>query len=76
LPETFEALTNSLGRRPARRSARADDDVYGGQSLPGVPERFANYATKFVASDGVADDFRADGKPEPGCPRAVRAHGH
>ena len=42
----------------------------------GVTERFADYATKSVASDGVADDFGTDGQAEAGTGDGIAVNGY
>jgi len=74
LPERFEALANSGGRRLAGRCARADDEVGGRQAVLGVPERFTNYATKFVTSDGISDHSGSDRQTEAWAAAAARAN--
>jgi hypothetical protein len=74
LPERIEALANSGGRRLTSGCTCADDQVDGGQLMLGEPERFANYATKSVASDGISDHSSADREAEPRAAAAIRAH--
>jgi hypothetical protein len=76
LPEPREALSNSSGRRAARRCTRTDDEVGGRQLGLGQPEGLANYATKSVAGDGISDGFRGDRQTESGMAETVWTYSH
>ena len=40
----------------------------------GMAKRFADYATKSVTGDGIADDFRADRQAEARLPNIIGPH--